>query len=73
MCFLRNVQTCSLGVDYQEQLLKRVYPETGMLSAIEHLNLERRPFATISFGLLLNYCHEHGGDIHQASVTSRVF
>ena len=61
--FLRDVDPCSRRVDFQEQLLKRIYPDTGMLTAVEFLDLERRPLATLSFTLLLNFCHEHGGDI----------
>lgn len=58
--FFRDLQPCSFQIAFQEQLLHTVYPDTGMLTAIEYLDLERRPLATLSLTLLLNYCQEQG-------------
>ncbi len=46
-------------IAYQTQLLERIFPNTGLLSAIEYLNLERLPFATIAYIALIQYAFQH--------------
>ena len=58
--FFRDMHTCAFQISFQEQLLRTLYPDTGLLTAIEFLDLERRPLATLSLTLLLNYCQEQG-------------
>lgn len=48
-----------LKVKYQEQVLKKVYKKTGLLSVFEYLEIERHPLATLSFVYLLQFCHQH--------------
>jgi DNA mismatch repair protein MutS len=52
-----------LKLSYQEEILKRVYPLTGMLSCIEVLGLERKPCAIVSFVRLLQFVNNHNEHI----------
>jgi DNA mismatch repair protein MutS len=48
-----------LKLSYQEEILKRVYPLSGLLSCIEVLGLERKPCALVSFVRLLQFVNNH--------------
>lgn len=48
---------------YQSQLLSKVFPNTGLLSVIEWLNLERLPFGTIAYIAILQYAFQHNDTI----------
>lgn len=52
-----------LKITYQEELLRRVYPSTGILSRIEYLGLERKPCALLSYIRLLQFCNNHNENI----------
>src|SRR3989338_198570 len=52
-----------LKIDYQNQFLKKVYPDTGLLSSIEFLDLETKQVAAASFVLLLQFAYEHNDSI----------
>jgi DNA mismatch repair protein MutS len=48
---------------YQEEVLKTVYPLTGLLTKVEYLNLDRMPCATVSFVRILQFVHNHNENI----------
>ena len=50
-------------ISYQNAFLKRIFPNTGLLSVIEYLDLEHKNFATISYLFLLNFAYEHSEHI----------
>lgn len=52
-----------LNITYQNTLLKKIFPETGLLSVIEYLDLENKIFATISYIFLLAFAYEHNSTI----------
>jgi DNA mismatch repair protein MutS len=45
-------------LSFQNQYLKQIWPETGLLSPIEYANFEKQPTALISFMLLIEYVHQ---------------
>ncbi len=51
------------NIRYQNEFLGKVYPDHGILSPIEYINLERLPQALMSFILLLHYAYEHNDRI----------
>jgi len=51
------------NINYQKQLLQKVFPNTGLLSVIEYLDLEKYPLATISFVFLLQFSFQHNENI----------
>jgi DNA mismatch repair protein MutS len=52
-----------LKVSYQNAVLAKVFPKTGLLSAIEYLDLERKPNSVACFVYLLNFVYEHNEKI----------
>ncbi len=44
---------------YQDKFFKKVFPETGMLSPVEYLDLELNNYARISYLILLQYAFDH--------------
>ena len=53
---LNEVQSDYYKLSYQNELLKKIFPNTGMLKPIEFLDLEKSPTALISYLLLLKFC-----------------
>lgn len=53
----RDIPPAFLQIDYQTELLGKIF-ETGALSPIEFLNLEKYPDATLSFCLMMQYIYE---------------
>jgi DNA mismatch repair protein MutS len=50
-------------ISYQSKLLKKVYPECGMDSPIDYLNLEKYPYAIISITNSFDYIHQHNENL----------
>ena len=50
-------------ISYQNEFFGTVYKNTGMLSPIEYLDIEKMQYCSISFIILLNYCHQHSENI----------
>ena len=50
-------------LSYQNAFLKQIFPNTGLLSVIEYLDLEQKNFATICYLFLLNFAYEHSENI----------
>jgi len=48
-----------LNINYQTELLKRVYKNIGMLTPIEYIGLERNPDLLISFINLIEFAYSH--------------
>jgi len=46
-------------ITFQNNILKKVFPDTGMLSVIEYLNLEYKQLALISFTYMIQFVYEH--------------
>ena len=46
-------------VTYQNLYLKNIFHDTKMLSCIEYLDLEKKPYCTISYLILLEFAFEH--------------
>jgi DNA mismatch repair protein MutS len=48
---------------YQEQFLRKIFPNHGLLSVFEYLELERLPLATVSYVYMLEFAHKHNEHI----------
>ena len=48
-----------LQVSYQNEFLKKIFPNTKLLSGIEYLDLEKRQYCLLSYLILLNFAIEH--------------
>ena len=47
------------NVSYQNAILTKVYPQTGLLSPIEYIDLEKRHDTLTNFVYLINFAYEH--------------
>ena len=52
---------CKLS--YQNTILRKIYPNTGLLSQIEYLDLENRPYSIICFTYIINFAYQHNENI----------
>jgi DNA mismatch repair protein MutS len=50
-------------LSYQKCVLNKVFKNTGLLSVIEYLDLERKPLSIISFIYLIQFAYEHSEKI----------
>lgn len=50
-------------VSYQEELLKHIYPSTGILSRIDYIGLERMPCGLVSYIRLMQFVNNHNENI----------
>lgn len=50
-------------VSYQEELLKQIYPSTGILSRIDFIGLERMPCGLVSYIRLMQFVNNHNENI----------
>lgn len=57
--YRNNVSKDYLNIDFQNAFLSKVYNNNTMLSTIEYLNLERKPFVIISLVVLLDFIYNH--------------
>ena len=52
-----------LNINYQKELLLKIFNNPGLLPIHEYLNLERLPYATISYINLLQFSYQHNETI----------
>lgn len=52
-----------LKISYQEEFLKKIFTNTGMLNTIEYLDLQFKLYALNSYILLLQFAYEHETNI----------
>lgn len=50
-------------LSYQKEFLAKIYPDHGMLTPIEYLNMERNPYVLISFISALDYAFQYNENI----------
>jgi DNA mismatch repair protein MutS len=50
-------------ISYQNEFLKKIYKNTGQISPIEYLDLDKFIYATLSFILLLDFSYDHNEKI----------
>lgn len=44
---------------YQNSVLRKVFPDTGMMTPIEYIDMERHPLVSMAFVYLLQFVYEH--------------
>ncbi len=60
-----KINTKRLKISYQNELLKRTYNVQSFLSAIEFLDLEKKPLASESLAVLVDFIIDHDSQIIQ--------
>ena len=56
---LNKVPKEYMKISYQNELLKKCFPDHGLLSPLEYLDLESKSVAAMSYVLMLQYAYEH--------------
>ena len=59
----KDIDSCYFDLHYQSVLLEKIFKNPGLLSIIEYLDLETRPFGLISYILVLDFAYEHSSTI----------
>lgn len=62
-CHYLDINKNYSKIAYQNEFLGKIYKNTMMLSVLEYLDLERMPYATISFIALLDFAYQHNESI----------
>jgi DNA mismatch repair protein MutS len=60
-------------ISYQNEFLKKIFPDTGMLTPIEHLDMEKMPFATSSLIALLDYSYQHSENLIKHIYKTKIY
>ena len=58
-----NLDKSIYEISYQNNFLNKIYTNTGLLSAIEYLDLEMKNYSRTSFVILLQFAYEHDSTI----------
>ena len=51
------------NINYQNSLLKKIFPKHGLYSPIEYIDMEKKQYALISYIILLQFSYEHNEKI----------
>ena len=54
-----TIESQYFQINYQTQFLQKIFNDQTMLSVIEYLDLEKLPYALLSYLLLLNFAYKH--------------
>lgn len=60
---INNGKKSLFKISYQQELLRKIYPNCGLLTPIEYLDLENLTYGRLSFIILLNYAYDHSHNI----------
>ena len=61
--YKNDIEQKFTNINYQNSFLKKIFSETGIFTPIEYIDLERKPYALISYILLLQFSYEHNEKI----------
>ena len=58
-----EIEPSILNINYQNSFLKKIFPNNGLISPIEYINMEKKNYALISYINLLQFAYEHNEKI----------
>ena len=58
-----NIEQKYKNINYQNTLLKKIFPKHGLYSPIEYIDMEKKQYALISYIILLQFSYEHNEKI----------
>jgi DNA mismatch repair protein MutS len=59
----KDIDTHYININFQKSFIEKIYPDHGLISAIEYIDLETRPYGLIAFIVLLEFAHKHNEKI----------
>jgi len=61
--FKDTIESKYLNINFQKVGFEKIFPNHGIISVLEYLDLEKKPYGSISFTLLLEFAHKHNEKI----------
>ena len=61
--FYESIDKNYFRIQWQDELLSKIYKDTGMLSPVEYIDMEKYHYATISFVALMDFAFQHNENI----------
>jgi DNA mismatch repair protein MutS len=61
--FFKLVKPQFYKVSYQKEFLEKIFKNHGMMNVIEYLDMEKMPYARVSYILLLEFAYQHNENI----------
>jgi len=61
--FNENIENKFFNLNFQTSFLKKIFPNHSIFSPIEYIDLERKPYALVSYIILLQFAFEHNEKI----------
>jgi DNA mismatch repair protein MutS len=61
--FIDSIDKNMFKSDFQETFFRKICPKTGLVKPFEYLGLDRKPYAAISYLLVLDYAYQHNENI----------
>lgn len=58
-----NIEPKYKNINYQNTLLKKIFPKHGLYSPVEYIDMEKKQYALISYIILLQFSYEHNEKI----------
>jgi DNA mismatch repair protein MutS len=58
-----DVKKCFKKISYQNNFLLKIFPDNGMLTVLEYIDMEKKPYAVISYMILLDFAYNHNENI----------
>jgi DNA mismatch repair protein MutS len=58
-----DIDSKYFNLNYQKEFLKKIFTKTGLLSVIEYIDLESKPFGIISYLMVLDFAYQHNENI----------
>ena len=57
--YYEKIEKNFFKLSYQNQFLEKIWKDHGLLSVVEYIDMERTPYAMISYMALLDYAYQH--------------
>ena len=61
--YFNTIEKNYLKISFQNEFLGKIYKDCGMLSPIEFIDIEKTPYALVSFICLLDFAYKHNDDL----------
>lgn len=61
--YQNGIEPAIFNINYQNSFLKKIFPNHGILSPIEYINMEKKSYTLLSYIILLQFAYEHNEKI----------
>ncbi len=71
--FFSRINKNFFKINYQNEFFGKIFKDTGMLQPIEYLDMEKKPYARISYIILLDFAYQHNENIINNIYKPKIF